>query len=119
MRPDMALLWSVKGEGPLEAPGTIIVLEGWCLRHLTFIQGRPTTHPRAHKLVSLLNEILRLPNVGPLANKTLFKTWSHVHQKADEVKFSTWVEAFQGVGHGCSRKASISIRYEAPRWERL
>ena len=29
MRPDMAMLWSVKGEDPLEAAGTIIVLEGW------------------------------------------------------------------------------------------
>ena len=51
MRPDMAMLWSVKGEGLLEATGTIVVLEGWCLRHLTFIQGRPTTHSRAHKWV--------------------------------------------------------------------
>ena len=28
MCPDMALLWSVKGEDPFKATGTIIVLEG-------------------------------------------------------------------------------------------
>ena len=37
MRPDMALLRNIKGEGPLEAAGTIVVLEGWSLYHLTFI----------------------------------------------------------------------------------
>ena len=29
MRPNMALLWSVNSECPLEAAGTIVVLEGW------------------------------------------------------------------------------------------
>ena len=44
MRPNMALLWCVKDENPLEAAGTIIVLEGWCLRHLAYIQGQPLTN---------------------------------------------------------------------------
>ena len=69
IRPDMALLWCVKNEDPLEAAETIVVLEGWCLRHLTFIQGSPTTHPWACIRDPLLNEILRLLHVGHLESR--------------------------------------------------
>ena len=85
----------------------IVALEGWCFRYLTFTQGRSTTHPRALKWVPLLNEILRLLHVGRLYKAALFKIWSHVQQEADEIKFSTWVETFHGVGHGFSRKESV------------
>ena len=106
MCPHMAMLWSVKGEGPSEATGTIVFLKGWCLHPET--SDVPPTHP--------LNEILRLLHVGRLANNALFKkTWSHVQQEADEVKFTTWLEVFHGVGHRFSRRESIPFRYEAPR----
>ena len=78
MRPNVALLWSVKGEGLLEAAGIIIVLEGCCLRHLTFIQGRLMTYPWTHKWFPILNKILRLLYAGRLASNALFKTWNHV-----------------------------------------
>ena len=58
MRTDVTLLWKVKVEGFLEATGTMAVIEGWCLRHLTFIEELPTTHPRAHRWVPLLNYVL-------------------------------------------------------------
>ena len=87
MRPGMALLWSVKDESPSEAAGTIVVLEGWCLRHLTFIQEQLSTHPRALKWVAQLHEIFRLLHIDRLANNAIFNTWGRAQLEADEANF--------------------------------
>ena len=70
--------------------------------------------PRAHKRTPPLNEILRI-----LTNNALFNTWCHIQQVADEQKFVTWVEAFQGIGHGFSRKVVTPPLSQSQRREKL
>ena len=48
----------------------VIVLEGWYLRHLVFLQGQPATHSHAYKCIPLLNEVLWFCHIG---NSALFK----------------------------------------------
>ena len=42
MRPYIPILWCIPVEDPLEADATIVVLEGWYIHHLIFLQGKPT-----------------------------------------------------------------------------
>ena len=63
MRRDMAKVWSVRDEDPMEAAATIVVVEGWCLRHLVFLKGQRWSQQNVKWTASLL-EALRFLHIG-------------------------------------------------------
>ena len=40
LRRNMAKVWSVSDDDPMEASATIVVVEGWCHSHLIYLKGQ-------------------------------------------------------------------------------
>ena len=74
LRRDMAKVWSVSDEDPIEAAATIVLVEGWCLRHLIYLEGQRWSQLNC-KWIASLYEALRFLHIGQLVNNGLFKKW--------------------------------------------
>ena len=74
LRRDMAKVWSMSDEDPMEAAATIVVVEGWCLRHLIYLKSQRWSKLNC-KWTASLNEALRFLHMGQLVINGLFKKW--------------------------------------------
>ena len=89
----MATVWSVRDEDLMEAAATIVVFEGWCLRHLIYLKGQRWSTQNC-KWTTSLNEALRFLHIGQLFNNGVFKKWVKGHLCDLEHKFMSWYTAF-------------------------
>ena len=58
LRRDMAKIGSVSEEVPMAAAATIVVVEGWCLRHLIFLQGQRWSQRNCNWIASLIRHLV-------------------------------------------------------------
>ena len=93
LRRDMAKVWSVRDEDPMEAAATIVVVEGWCLRHLIYLKGQRWSTLNC-KWTASLNEALRFLHIGQLVNNGLFKKWVKGHRHDFEHNITSWKMSF-------------------------
>ena len=60
---DMAKVWSVREEDPMEAAATIVAMEGWCLRHIIYLKGQQWSQLNCTSTASLF-EALHFMHIG-------------------------------------------------------
>ena len=84
LRRDMEKVWSVSDKDPMMAAATIVVVEGWCLRHLILLKGQRWSQRNCNWAASLL-KFLRLLHIGHLVNNGLFKTW--VNNQLNDIEY--------------------------------
>ena len=89
----MAKVWNLSDEDPMEAAATIMVVEGWCLRHLIHLKGQKWSQLNC-KWTASLHEALRFLHIGQLVNNSLFKKWVKGQRRDIEYNITSGTTAF-------------------------